>query len=115
MIQKGTKLEIVDNTGALLGKCINVYNRKTGKLGSKILLSILEEEYNMSGKWKGTKQLGIVTMTSSIGGKNKCVLIKEVSSLEIELLGTTIKDPIAKELERVKGLEKIVELGEEVI
>jgi ribosomal protein L14 len=54
-------------------------------------------------------------MTSSIGGKNKCVLIKEVSSGEIELLGTTIKDPICKELERIKGLEKIVELSEEQI
>lgn len=115
MIKKGTKIEITDNTGALIGKCIEIYGRKTGKIGSKVLLAIKEEEYSMSGKWKGTKQLGIITMTSSIGGKNKCVLIKEVSSGEIELLGTTIKDPICKELERIKGLEKIVELSEEQI
>jgi ribosomal protein L14 len=50
MIKKGTKIEITDNTGALIGKCIEIYGRKTGKIGSKVLLAIKEEEYSMSGK-----------------------------------------------------------------
>ena len=116
MIQKGTRIEIVDNTGAQEGKCIEVYKTKIGKIGSKVLLSIKKEK-GKKKEWKGKKVGGVIIMTTSIGGGNKAVLIKDIKSEEIELIGSKeeIKIPLIKELERVKGWGKIKEEIEEEI
>ena len=41
MLKRNSKFFISDNTGALIGKCIDVYNKKKiGKLHDLILLSL---------------------------------------------------------------------------
>jgi large subunit ribosomal protein L14 len=45
MIQKGTKLNIIDNSGGKLGRCIQIYNgykRRYAFIGNLILVSVLE-------------------------------------------------------------------------
>lgn len=44
MIQKQTKLKIIDNTLGKVGRCIHVYGKKkgVGRLGDLILVSVIE-------------------------------------------------------------------------
>lgn len=73
MIRKGTELRVVDNTGAKKGVCIEVYGRKVGKIGDRVLMSI-----KSGGDWKGRKVLGLIVSTKGIGMENGVVLVKEV-------------------------------------
>lgn len=117
MIRKGTKIEIVDNTGGLEGECIEIYGRKVGKIGDRILLAIKKSSSSSVKELSlvGRKIGGVIVMTSSIGGINGAVLVKEVKEGEVELLGSVIKIPVMKELERVKGVSKILAAAEEEI
>lgn len=43
MIQKGTMVKIIDNSGASFGRCIHVFNKsnkKSGKVGTMIKISV---------------------------------------------------------------------------
>jgi ribosomal protein L14 len=66
MIQLLTKVNIVDNSGAVLGRCIKIlkpHNRDYAKIGDLILVSILEiakvEGSSKGGSLKGTTSTSI--------------------------------------------------------
>ena len=121
MIQVTTHLEVADNSGARVVKCIKVLGgsrRKYAALGDVIVVSIKEALPGTKVK-KGDTARAVVVRTSreyqrSDGSyikfdTNSAVLINK----EKEPIGTRIFGPVAREL-RAKKFMKIISLAPEV-
>eukprot|EP01098_Paradermamoeba_levis_P003879 TRINITY_DN1711_c0_g1_i1.p1 TRINITY_DN1711_c0_g1~~TRINITY_DN1711_c0_g1_i1.p1 ORF type:complete len:124 (-),score=13.66 TRINITY_DN1711_c0_g1_i1:28-399(-) len=101
MVQKETVLEIIDNTGARVGRCLHVYSRKDGRayIGDHVLLSVLSA---LPGKKvaKGEMHRAVVVRQRGWSrrsdgiyyrwNQNAAVLLNSKS----QPLGTRIKGPI---------------------
>jgi large subunit ribosomal protein L14 len=122
MIQVSTNLEIADNSGARIVKCIKVLGgsrRKYAGLGDIIVVSIKEALPGTKVK-KGETARAVVVRTAreylrSDGSYikfdgNSAVLINK----EKEPIGTRIFGPVAREL-RAKKFMKIISLAPEVL
>lgn len=122
MIQVSTHLEIADNSGARIVKCIKVLGgsrRKYAGLGDVIVVSIKEAMPGTKVK-KGDTARAVVVRTTreyqrSDGSYikfdgNSAVLINK----EKEPIGTRIFGPVAREL-RAKKFMKIISLAPEVL
>ena len=122
MIQVTTNLEIADNSGARIVKCIKVLGgsrRKYAGLGDVIVVSIKEALPGTKVK-KGETARAVVVRTArgytrSDGSyikfdTNSAVLINK----EKEPIGTRIFGPVAREL-RAKKFMKIISLAPEVL
>jgi large subunit ribosomal protein L14 len=122
MIQSMTLLDVADNTGARVVRCIGVIHRsgkKHGAVGDIISGSVRESTPDASVK-KGEKVKAVIVRThntirrkdgSSLRfDKNACVII----DLQNNPKGTRIFGPIAREL-RDKNFTKIVSLAPEVL
>jgi len=122
MIQVTTHLEVADNSGARIVKCIKVLGgsrRKYAGLGDIIVVSIKEAAPGTKVK-KGETARAVVVRTRreylrSDGSyikfdANSAVLINK----DKEPLGTRIFGPVAREL-RAKKFMKIISLAPEVL
>ena len=122
MIQVTTHLEVADNSGARIVKCIKVLGgsrRKYAGLGDIIVVSIKEASPGTKVK-KGDIARAVVVRTKreyqrSDGSyikfdTNSAVLINK----EKEPIGTRIFGPVAREL-RAKKFMKIISLAPEVL
>jgi len=122
MIQVTTHLEVADNSGARVVKCIKVLGgsrRKYAGLGDIIVVSIKEAMPGTKVK-KGDTARAVVVRTArgylrSDGSYikfdgNSAVLINK----EKEPIGTRIFGPVAREL-RAKKFMKIISLAPEVL
>jgi large subunit ribosomal protein L14 len=122
MIQVSTNLEIADNSGARVVKCIKVLGgsrRRYAGLGDIIVVSIKEALPGTKVK-KGETARAVVVRTAreylrSDGSYikfdgNSAVLINK----EKEPIGTRIFGPVAREL-RAKKFMKIISLAPEVL
>ena len=122
MIQVTTNLEIADNSGARIVKCIKVLGgsrRRYAGLGDIIVVSIKEAMPGTKVK-KGETARAVVVRTAkgylrSDGSyikfdTNSAVLINK----DKEPLGTRIFGPVAREL-RAKKFMKIISLAPEVL
>ena len=122
MIQVTTHLEVADNSGAKIVKCIKVLGgsrRKYAALGDIIVVSIKEAAPGTKVK-KGDTARAVVVRTRreylrSDGSyikfdANSAVLINK----DKEPLGTRIFGPVAREL-RAKKFMKIISLAPEVL
>jgi large subunit ribosomal protein L14 len=122
MIQVSTHLEVADNSGARVVKCIKVLGgsrRKYAGLGDVIVVSIKEAMPGTKVK-KGDTARAVVVRTRreylrSDGSYikfdgNSAVLINK----EKEPIGTRIFGPVAREL-RAKKFMKIISLAPEVL
>jgi large subunit ribosomal protein L14 len=122
MIQVTTHLEVADNSGARIVKCIKVLGgsrRRYAGLGDIIVVSIKEAMPGTKVK-KGDTARAVVVRTArgyqrSDGSyikfdMNSAVLINK----EKEPIGTRIFGPVAREL-RAKKFMKIISLAPEVL
>jgi len=122
MIQVTTNLEIADNSGARIVKCIKVLGgsrRRYAGLGDIIVVSIKEAMPGTKVK-KGETARAVVVRTAkgylrSDGSyikfdTNSAVLINK----DKEPIGTRIFGPVAREL-RAKKFMKIISLAPEVL
>jgi large subunit ribosomal protein L14 len=122
MIQVTTHLEVADNSGARVVKCIKVLGgsrRKYAGLGDIIVVSIKEATPGTKVK-KGETARAVVVRTAreylrSDGSYirfdgNSAVLINK----DKEPIGTRIFGPVAREL-RAKKFMKIISLAPEVL
>ena len=122
MIQVSTTLEVADNSGARLVKCIKVIGgsrRRYAALGDIIVVSISECSPGTKVK-KGDTARAVVVRTTreyqrSDGSYikfdgNSAVLI----NAQLEPIGTRIFGPVAREL-RAKKFMKIISLAPEVL
>ena len=138
MIQPLTQIEVIDNSGAKIGRCIKILRpkgKKYAEVGDLILLSIQKtqilkgttspsREQIMSGdlykavvvrskKVKGQKSTQTVKFTS---GDNSAILVKiSAKTGEYTPVGTRIKGPVSSQLSDKTGMEKILSLAKAVI
>jgi large subunit ribosomal protein L14 len=122
MIQMRTALDVADNSGAKLVKCVKVLGgsrRRYASIGDVIVVSIVEALPGAKVK-KGETAKAVVVRTrrevSRPDGSyikfddNSAVLI----NAQLEPLGTRIFGPVAREL-RGKKFMKIISLAPEVL
>ncbi len=122
MIQKETRLNIADNSGAKEILCINVLGgtgRKYGNIGDIIVATVKKATPNGQVK-KGELVKAVIVRTKSGLGRsdgsyikfddNAAVIIKDDKTPK----GTRIFGPVAREL-REKDFMKIVSLAPEVL
>ena len=122
MIQVTTNLEIADNSGARIVKCIKVLGgsrRRYAGLGDIIVVSIKEALPGTKVK-KGDTARAVIVRTAKGSqradgsyikfDKNSAVLINK----DKEPIGTRIFGPVAREL-RAKKFMKIISLAPEVL
>ncbi len=122
MIQAETKLDVADNSGAKVVKCIRVLGgtrRKYASLGDVIVVSVQEAIPHSKVK-KGEVYYAVVVRTKKEVGRpngsyikfdtNSAVLLNK----NMEPIGTRIFGPVAREL-RDKRFMRIVSLAPEVL
>ena len=123
MIQAGSVLKVVDNSGALFAECIHVYGgfkqRHVG-VGKVIMVAVKTVVPNSKIK-KGEKYLAVIVRTISKVGRsdgsfinaseNGIVLIDKQN----EMLATRVFGPVFKELRKSGFFLKIISLASEVI
>ena len=122
MIQVTTHLEVADNSGARVVKCIKVLGgsrRKYAGLGDIIVVSIKEALPGAKVK-KGDTAKAVVVRTKREWSRpdgsyikfdgNSAVLI----NAQLEPIGTRIFGPVAREL-RARKFMKIISLAPEVL
>jgi|SRR3989338_6676191 len=122
MIQQMSELDVADNSGARLVRCIKVLGgtrRRYATLGDIIVVSIKEAIPQSKVKKGDVKRAVIVRLKKEVRrldgtyirfDENAAVLINEQG----EPLGTRIFGPVAREL-RAKKFMKIISLAPEVL
>lgn len=122
MIQMQTKLEVADNSGAKLVKCVKVLGgskRMTAELGDVIVVAVQQALPGGKVKKGDVKKAVIVRTAYPIRradgsyiqfDKNSVVILSNQS----EPIGTRIFGPVAREL-RNKNFTKICSLAPEVL
>jgi large subunit ribosomal protein L14 len=115
MIYFHTKLKIIDNSGGQIGKCIKIItsSKKKANVGDLILVVIKKSKKKARIKKKKI-YLGLIVRTKQMifrfdGTKlkfyeNNLILLNR----DKELLFTTIKGPLTKELRRFQIYGKII-------
>ncbi len=122
MIQVTTHLEVADNSGARIVKCIKVLGgsrRKYAGLGDIIVVSIKEALPGTKVKKGETARAVIVRTTREFQRSDGSYIKFDTNSAVLinkdkEPLGTRIFGPVAREL-RAKKFMKIISLAPEVI
>lgn len=122
MIQPESKLQVADNTGAKMVKCIKVLGgskRRYASIGDVIVVSVKEAAPKGIVKKKSVERAVVVRTRKAIGRKdgsyirfdeNAVVIINK----DLQPKGTRVFGPVAREL-RDKGFQKIISLAPEVI
>ena len=122
MIQMQTKLEVADNSGAKIVKCIKVLGgskRMSAGMGDIIVVSVQQAIPGGKGKKGEVKKAVIVRTAYPIRREDGSYIQFDTNSAVIlnnnnEPVGTRIFGPVAREL-RSKSFTKICSLAPEVL
>jgi ribosomal protein L14 len=138
MIQKKSKIKVIDNTPVKEGSCIHVYNKKKGigRIGDLVLISVLELEKDQKktgkpllGKYKkGSIYKGIIVESKKNSRKKKLIPYRErfdqnsiilVNSdskkNNVTPLGNRVSLPVSRVLSLDPRLEKLVAITPSII
>lgn len=122
MIQMQTLMDVADNSGAKVARCIKVLGgskRRVASIGDVVVVAIQKVIPNGEVKKKEVRRAVIVRTRKEVKradgssvrfDSNACVILKD----DGEPVGTRIFGPVARELRR-KGFVKIVSLASEVV
>ncbi len=135
MIQPLSRIEVIDNSGAKIGRCIKVLRpkgKKYAEVGDLIIISVQKtqilkgsaspsREQIMAGdlykaivvrSQKDKVEKNGVKMTSD----NGAILVKlSAKTGEYTPIGTRIKGPVSSRLSEKAGMEKILSLAKAVL
>lgn len=122
MIQMQTKLEVADNSGAKVVKCIKVLGgskRMTARLGDIVVVAVQQALPGGKIKKGDVKKAVIVRTTYPVRREDGSYIRFDKNSVVIlnpsnEPIGTRIFGPVAREL-RNKNFTKICSLAPEVL
>lgn len=122
MIQMQTKLEVADNSGAKLVKCIKVLGgskRMSASVGDVIVVAVQQAMPGGKIKKGDVKKAVIVRTVSPLRRDDGSYIRFDVNSVVIlgtsnEPVGTRIFGPVAREL-RNRNFSKICSLAPEVL
>ena len=122
MIQLGSKLNVADNTGARMVKCIKVpggTRRRYARIGDVVVVSVKEASPKGIVKRRSVQKGVIVRQTKEFTRPDGTAIRFDENALVIidkdgQPKGTRVFGPIAKEL-RERGYQKIISLAPEVL
>jgi len=121
MIQDGTRLKVVDNTGAKMIRCFKVLGgsrRRYATIGDIVVASVKEAEPRKSVKKGDVVKAVIVRQKKSFRRLDGSYIRFDENAAVIlegkEPKGGRIFGPVARELKE-KGFDKIVSLAPEVL
>lgn len=140
MIQKQSKLNIIDNTVGKVGRCIHVYNKKKGNacIGDIVLISVIELDKDKNQKSpqamikikKGDIFKGVIVRTkknfnSIKSSKQKliyreryddnCLILIQGDRKNITPLGNRVTQPISRKIFEKPELEKLLAISPNLI
>lgn len=142
MIQPLTQIEVIDNSGAKIGRCIKILRpkgKKYAEVGDLILLSIQKTQILKGNTSPSREQIMsgdlykavVVRSKKPVSPKNKAacigvsllrssdngaILVKiSAKTGEYTPVGTRIKGPVSSKLSAKAGMEKILSLAKAVI
>jgi large subunit ribosomal protein L14 len=123
MIYMQTVMEVVDNSGAKIVRCVNVYggtHKRHAEIGEKIFASVQQAAPNSKIK-KGDKVIALIVRTkkevrrkdgSTVRFDRNAVVLVDKKG---EPIGTRVFGPVAREIREKKIYARIVSLAEEVV
>lgn len=130
MIQLQTQVNIIDNSGGLIGQCIKILKpvKKVASVGDLILISI-KKTVTASGKNANTsdkvqkkevhKALVVRTIFphNNIRCEDNAVILVKTSTKNLDYtpIGSRIKGPIHSSLRYKKGCQKVLALAKYTI
>ena len=122
MIQKQTRLKVVDNSGAKDVMCINVLGvgrKKTAQLGDVITVSVKSATPRAQVKKKEIHQGVIVRQVKSFRRPDGSVIRFDDNAVVLidadkQPKGTRVFGPVAREV-RDRGYIKIISMAQEVV
>lgn len=137
MIQPLSRIEVIDNSGAKIGRCIKILSpkgKKYAEIGDLILLSIQKtqtpkggsnspsREQIMAGDLykavvvRSKREFAQKTTGVRMASENGAILVKiSAKTGEYTPVGTRIKGPISAALSKKAGLQKVVSLAKVVL
>ena len=140
MIQKQSKLKIIDNTVGKIGRCIHVYGKKKGigNIGDIILVSVIEIDKDKNQKSpqamlkikKGDIFKAVIVRTKKefSGPKSwnkkvayrerfddNSVILIQGDRKNISPLGNRVTQPISRRIAEKPGLEKLLAIAPSLI
>jgi len=140
MIQKQSKLRIIDNTVGKIGRCIHVYGKKKGigRIGDIILVSVIEIDKDKNQKSpqamlkikKGDIFKAVIVRTKKefSGPKSwnkkisyrerfddNSIILIQGDRKNISPLGNRVTQPISRRISEKPGLEKLLAIAPSLI
>lgn len=128
MIQKRTKLKIIDNTAGKIGRCIHVYGKKKtiGNIGDIILVSVIDIDKDSQSGLKikrGDIHKGVIVRTKKeFSGPiykerfdDNSIILIQGDRKNITPVGNRVTQPISRRITEIPGLEKIVAIAPNLI
>jgi len=128
MIQKRTKLKIIDNTAGKIGRCIHVYGKKKtiGNIGDIILVSVIDIDKDSQSGLKikrGDIHKGVIVRTKKeLSGPiykerfdDNSIILIQGDRKNITPVGNRVTQPISRRITEIPGLEKIVAIAPNLI
>jgi len=122
MIQHRTMLQVADNTGAKLVRCIKVLGgtkRRYANIGDIIVISVKEAAPKGVVKKKTVQKAVIVRSRRGLKRNDSSYVRFDENAVviignDLQPKGTRVFGPVAREL-RDKGFQKIISLAPEVV
>jgi large subunit ribosomal protein L14 len=135
MIQPLSRIEVIDNSGAKIGRCIKVLRpkgKKYAEVGDLIILSIQKTQVLKGSTSPSREQImagdlykAIVVRSQKektekngvkMTAENGAILVKlSAKTGEYTPIGTRIKGPVSSRLSEKAGMEKILSLAKAVL
>ena len=114
MIGLLSKVNIIDNSGGLVGRCIKILKKSRAKLGEAganigdiIIVSVIKTYSSDTNIKKGDIHKALIVRTKKLNNNvrwttNSVILIKGNNKTEIQPIGTRIKGPISTQINNLK-------------
>ena len=117
-----TKLKIIDNSGAVIGRIIKILNKKSSlAVGTLVLISV-QKNIPHSKIRKGDTVKAVVVngsyknLLSTIDAKKSLILVKlGPKGKEYLPIGTRIKGPVSSALRNIDGMHRIISLSKRTV
>jgi large subunit ribosomal protein L14 len=128
MIQKRTKLNIIDNTAGKIGRCVHVYGKKKsiGNIGDIVLVSVISIDKDTQSTLKikkGDLYKGVIVRTKKeFSGSiykerfdDNSIILIQGDLKNITPVGNRVTQPISRRIAEKPGFEKILAIAPNLV
>lgn len=117
-----SKFKIIDNSGAIIGKIIRIYRKKSSLyVGAFVLVTIMKTIPNSKIR-KGQKVKAVIVngnytnLISRVRTQKSLLLVKKApKGNDLLPIATRIKSPVSANLRNINGMSKIISLSKRTL